>query len=92
MIGGACSSFGVQRCMLVGTIEPMYYDNAKNGRMYVATVIGSTFGIVMKGCAPYPFLLVTLSHFFKFKNLQTQFLNHVWFHVHTTHSLMLKIM
>jgi hypothetical protein len=30
--------------------------------------------------------------FFKFKNLIIQFLNQVWFHVHITHSLMLKIM
>jgi hypothetical protein len=33
-----------------------------------------------------------LAHFFKFKNLWTHFLNWVWFHVHITHSPMLKIM
>jgi hypothetical protein len=33
-----------------------------------------------------------ISFFFKFKNLIIQFLNQVRFHVHITHSLMLKIM
>ncbi len=36
--------------------------------------------------------VLVLSHFFKSKNLWTWFLNRVRFHVHITHSLMLKIM
>ncbi len=37
-------------------------------------------------------LILVLLHFFKFKKLVDRFLNRYQFHVHTTHSPMLKIM